>query len=296
MKNDELIIPVYLNQRIVFDLIAMLQDGMSTVTRITSSEGNKTNDSQKYGTSFGLGQALSSLLKIDVSGERNKLTEGKAETQKSEERVHTPASLFQKLRSILIEKDKLKVADQAYSPRPGDIIEFSTSLRRNPIIHSMDIFCGLLELATAFTPPQQQSSNKKNRSNSNDLGLLKTQLMKLADEFKTGDSIDVVSDLSVWKYKAVITLEKEYLNDPSMSDLVDGHFQVAGKVIRVIDSESESVDLLRKSSMGAMKKETLQTAFSQFTNASDVGGFDVPKIEMEIKGPVIQLIPIAIFA
>ena len=31
-----MIIPAYLNQRIVFDLIAMLQDGLSTVTRITS--------------------------------------------------------------------------------------------------------------------------------------------------------------------------------------------------------------------------------------------------------------------
>ena len=34
----ELIIPVYLNQRIVFDMIAMLQGGIATVTRICSAE------------------------------------------------------------------------------------------------------------------------------------------------------------------------------------------------------------------------------------------------------------------
>ena len=66
-ESDELIIPVYLNQRIVFDLIAMLQDGMSTVTRVSSSEESKSVDNQRYGTSFGLGQALSSLLKFQRS-------------------------------------------------------------------------------------------------------------------------------------------------------------------------------------------------------------------------------------
>ena len=38
--ENELIIPVYLNQRIVFDMIAMLQGGIATVTRITSTESS----------------------------------------------------------------------------------------------------------------------------------------------------------------------------------------------------------------------------------------------------------------
>ncbi len=108
MKND-LIIAVYLNQRIVFDLIAILQDGMSTVTRISSSEETKKSDTQRYGAAFGLSQALSSLLKIDVSGNREKSREGSTGLQKSEERVHTPSSLFQKLRSILASDNKIEV-------------------------------------------------------------------------------------------------------------------------------------------------------------------------------------------
>ena len=69
-KIDNLIIPAYLNQRIVFDLIAMLQDGLSTVTRITSVDSTADKDRKLYGAAFGLNQALSSLLKIDVSGRR----------------------------------------------------------------------------------------------------------------------------------------------------------------------------------------------------------------------------------
>ena len=149
MKND-LIIAVYLNQRIVFDLIAMLQDGMSTVTRVTSSEETKDADSQRYGAAFGLSQALSSLLKIDISGDKSKSREGNTGTQTNEERVHTPSSLFQKLRSTLTSENKIELVTKEYRPHPSHIVEFGTSLRRNPLIHAMDTFAQLFDMALAF--------------------------------------------------------------------------------------------------------------------------------------------------
>ena len=39
MHDPDLIIPVYLNQRFVFDLVAMLQDGIATVTKVVKTEG-----------------------------------------------------------------------------------------------------------------------------------------------------------------------------------------------------------------------------------------------------------------
>ena len=68
--SSDLVIPVYLNQRIVFDLISMLQDGISTVSRVTTVEETSSKDERKYGASFGLSQAFSSLLKISVGGKR----------------------------------------------------------------------------------------------------------------------------------------------------------------------------------------------------------------------------------
>ena len=53
-KINNMIIPAYLNQRIVFDFIAMLQDGLSTVTRITSVNSTANEDRKLYGASFGL--------------------------------------------------------------------------------------------------------------------------------------------------------------------------------------------------------------------------------------------------
>lgn len=292
MEADDLIIAVYLNQRVVFDLMAMLQDGMSTVTRISSSESNKGSDTQRYGAAFGLSQALSSLLKIDVSGERAKTREGTSGIEKSEERVHTPSSLFQKLRSILKAQNKIVLVDAKYKPQAGDIVEFSASLKRNPLVQVMDTFSQIFDMALAFSDQPQKSSKK---SPLNDFAKLKSQIKSFSEMLKAGDTIDLVSDGLACGHKAVVTLDEEYLNDPTMADLVDGQFKVVGKVIRAISDPSGSVNLLRKGAVGAMNKQILEAAFEHLT--TDVSAsFDLPKIEWEIQGPVIQVVPIAIFA
>ncbi len=113
---------------------------------------------------------------------------------------------------------------------------------------------------------------------------------------KAGDTIDIVSDQLPCGHKAVITLDMEYLNDPTMADLVDGQFQVVGKVIRVINDSSESVSLLRKAAVGAMNEQVLVPIFQQFGVALAAANIDLPPIEWRVSGPVIQVIPIAIFA
>ena len=66
----KLIVPVYLNQRLVFDLLAMLQGGISTVTAINRTEAANQENSEITKATFGLNAAFSSLLKIDLSREK----------------------------------------------------------------------------------------------------------------------------------------------------------------------------------------------------------------------------------
>ena len=53
-EDTKLLIPVYLNQRIVFDMLAMLQDGLSTVASVSKTEQSADEKSLKMGGSFGL--------------------------------------------------------------------------------------------------------------------------------------------------------------------------------------------------------------------------------------------------
>ena len=94
-------------------------------------------------------------------------------------------------------------------------------------------------------------------------------------------------------FRAVVTLHQEYLNDPTMADLVDGRFTVVGKVVRVVKSADDGVRLLRKSALSVMSPEMLYPILSSI---GEIEGFDIPALEMEVSGPVVQVIPIAVYA
>ena len=62
MSNEPtLLIPVYLNQRMVFDLVAMLQGGISTVTRVSETSQERSSTERNIGAAFGLSNAFASL-------------------------------------------------------------------------------------------------------------------------------------------------------------------------------------------------------------------------------------------
>ncbi|EKO3580724.1 hypothetical protein N6C59_003417, partial [Vibrio metschnikovii] len=86
---EKLLIPVYLNQRIVFDMVAMLQDGLSTVTEVSQKVNTSSSSNDIMFSNFGIGEVLSSLFKIDVSSSSNKETNIGESRNVSEAKVHT---------------------------------------------------------------------------------------------------------------------------------------------------------------------------------------------------------------
>ncbi|MEM7736689.1 MAG: hypothetical protein AAF267_12965 [Deinococcota bacterium] len=296
MKNN-LVVPVYLNQRLVFDLLAMLQGGISTVTSVTQTEGANNTSTEKIKAGFGLSEAFSSLLKIDLSGERDKLKENTSERKSSEERVHTPASLFFQLREMMIERQFLTELTAENCITPGNFVEFEASLSKNPLVESLDSIIELLSLAKAFESPAQSKTNKSKKSGQNqnlEIVTMQKQLESLNAGLKAGNTVDVTTNGIFSRTRAVITLETSFLNDPMMSDLVDGRFKVIGKVIQNVD-ESGSINLLRKTALSKAPKDILTQLLTAFSTLGD-GGFDLPDTEPEIKGPALHILPIAIYA
>ncbi len=283
-----LILPVYLNQKVVFDLLAMLEGGISTVTAITESSSTESGNNTKISSSFGLSEAFSTLLKINLAGstaDTQKSNDGKI---KSEERIHTPASLFYQLRNTLIEQNYLNKVEQDITPTPGDFIEFEGTLNKNPITETIDSMAEILEISDLF------SVNKK-KSESSGYMKLKSKLNTFSNSLKTGNTIDLTANNIFSKYKAVITLDKTFLNDQHMSDLVDGKFKVLAKVIKNV-SFDESINLLRNNSVNKMPKEAIQQLLQVFERLGSEQGFNIPTLHTEVKGPAIQVIPIAIYA
>ncbi len=117
-----------------------------------------------------------------------------------------------------------------------------------------------------------------------------------SEGLKSGNTIDITASKLLSGHAAVITLESTYLNDPAMSDLVDGEFKVIGKVIRSIGDSGESINLIRKAALSRLPRPLLEQVITQLSLLGLQQGFDIPELVMEVEGPAIQVIPIAIYA
>ena len=298
MSETRLLIPVYLNQRIVFDLVAMLQGGISTVTRISETNMERANTDRQVGAAFGLTNAFATLLKIDLSANRKQSNSEEGARTSQEERIHTPASLFFELRTLLLEKGLL--TEKLDEVRHMDFVEFSASLHRNPVIEVVDAMREMMQLATIFAPQAQESQTPKHKNSHPQKGLATTNPMEQIEQFgqtlRSGDTIDLTTNILESHHRAVLTVETQYLNDPSMGDLVDGTFTVVGKVIRVLKEGEGSVSLIRKTPLARLPAAVRQQAFSGLNALSKVQGFELPEVVFEIPGPALHVMPIAIYA
>lgn len=299
---NRLLVPVYLNQKLVFDLLAMMQDGISTVTTVSTSQHAGDSAENSISGGFGLAEALSMLMRVDLSAtSKGSMTQGTDESR-SEERVHTPASLLYKLRSTLELKDQLMVDRDSNQISPGQFIEFSATLRRNPAVEVLASFEELMELFQAFNTGKPNSGDRSNKGGQGPKGKqnkpadISQKIKALLDSIKAGGTIDLIANRAVGEFSAVIPVESKYLNDPSMSDLVDGQFFVLGKVVRLIKSDDESISLIRKAAISRMPRATLEKAFDSINALGAQQDFEIPKIVWEIPGPAFQVVPIAIYA
>lgn len=305
---NQLIVPVYLNQRMVFDQIAMLKKGISTVTTITHSESDSKSNQSEVSSEVGATGILSSLLRVNLSGS---LTSGGGQqsgTEASENRVHTPASLFYELRNQL-NQEKLLLTLNSEIPTPGNFVEFECQLNRNPLLESLETVMEIGNLTKEFSKSSiskaQQAKQKGNRNRNQNQGqqdqisdidnvmeVVKLLTEKLADG-KTSDLVGMNINNS---FSAVITLEVGSLNDPQMSDLVDGQFKVLGVVVKSIRDDSDSISLIRKTTFSKLPSAFLDPILTGLGEFSATLEMDSSPLSLSIQGPAIQVLPVAIFA
>ena len=118
----------------------------------------------------------------------------------------------------------------------------------------------------------------------------------MKNSLKSGNTIDLITSSFGSGLTAVVTLEKSSLNDPLMSDLVDGKFRVLGKVIRSISGSGEKISLVRNNALSSLPQHMLVQLGTLFGALGSEHGFSMPEIRWEIQGPAVQVLPIAIYA
>ena len=298
MKNNisknGLIIPVYINEKIVLDMLAIMEDGFSTVSQVNYTEHMEKNSAKKLDASASTTvPILSKLLKIDVSGGISQTGNDGKDTSVVKEKVHTNVSLLSKFRNFLIDEKILKSELDFSKIQVGDFVEIDGELEKNPLINYMDIFVDIFRLADIFTEePQLGNKTQAKNQKQQDSKILK-HIKSFSEELKHSGTIDFI--LSDERGTIVLSAQEQYLANDNVSEILGGHFKVLGKVISICKDENENIDLLRKTTLSVLSEGMLEEMFSDFKN-SDMEQFNLPELVTKITGPAAIVIPVAIYA
>ena len=297
ITSRDLPITLYLNQRLTFDLLSSLEDGFSKVTSIQTT-GESTSELSGEGK-LGLKNVFA-LVGIGFSGKMSKTKEDIQTGSAIEEIVHTPTSLFSRLRKELNNKKLVRDISESSQLKDiieGDFVEFEATLRQNPIDSTFSLFsefANIMEITDDSNKTNTQRIGKTkyggNPKKSNDSSM-KKEIDSIYNAIKNDKSQDFIAELK--DMKVILMTDKDYFMDPTMNDVIDGQFRIFGKVTRIITkNSSDTINLLRKSPIGKImhKVPEIKESFSGIENL----GFG--SMDPEIKGPAMQVIPIAIFA
>jgi len=286
---------IYLNQKYALDILAMMEGGFSGIETLTSTRSSEETQDRKVTGGIGF-ENVFGLLGVSLGSDRTKSDREDQATEVRTEKVHTPNSLFAKMRERL-HAEKLIRMSEVIEAKPGDFIEFNVTLQKNSLVHAIEILTSFMQTAVIFAEPQAVAAKKGHPQKVDSNRATLDQLEKLSVQLNAGATPDLMGTaINDPEVKVIVTLDHAFLRDESMSDLIDGEYTVLGKVTRVLPTgSSASINLLRKTSLGIVKSPVLDQMSAAFSKMQDTG-ITVPEVVTEVKGPAIQVIPLAIFS
>ena len=211
--KNKLTIPIYLNTKIVFDMLATIEDGFSEVKNVQTSR-NKNRD-EDVEANIGTNN-LFAFLNVGVRG-NHKTSSNNGEVV-AEERTHTPVSLFQNLKGQL-EEAKLINRD-IEKIQIGDFFEVQGTLKTNPVIDMLSGLKELMALANLFgdnKPKGNQSKKDKLMTDSK----LNAQIDGLIKGLQADGKKDIICEAD--GISVVLPTDENYFLNNNMSEVTDGN-------------------------------------------------------------------------
>lgn len=294
MDVNQLMIPVYINEKIVLDMLAIIEDGFSTVSQVSYSDHKENSNAQKIEAEVSTSASiLSKLLKIDLKGELSHSGNCGETENTAKEKVHTNVSLLSKFRAFLTDANILKSGFDISNMKIGDFIEVEGELQKNPLINCMDIFVDVLRMADIFAEKPQLNARTQAKAQKQQQDETMKKIKSFASELKHSGTVDFI--LSDSAGTIVLSAQEQYLSNDNISEILGGHFKVLGKVIAICADKTESIDLLRKTTLSILPHDLLADMFSCLQN-EDMKQYNLPELKTEISGPAVIVIPVAIYA
>lgn len=294
VTGSQLIVPVYINEKIVLDMLAIMDDGFSMVSQVNYSEHRESSHSKSGEVGISnAGEIISKLLKIDITGNLNHTGSTGEDENVAKEKVHTNVSLLSKFRSFLVDEKILKTEFDLKKMKIGDFVEVEGELQKNPLIACLDMFLDVFRMAGVFSGKPNLGSKSQGRKQTEDNNTVAKQIKAFREELNNSGTLDFI--LTDQKGTVVLSAQEKYLANDNVSEILGGRFKILGKVIAVCKDDKENIDLLRKTALSVFPKTFLESFFESLTSG-DLANFNFPELKTHIGGPAIIVIPIAIYA
>lgn len=278
MDKNRLMLPVYLNENIVMDMLAILEDGFSMVSEINSSSTTLTSGSENINASFSTSNLLNKLLKIELGAQSSNDSNDQSSINSKTEKVHTGASLLSKFRSELLEMELLTTVTnekklEINKIEAGDFVEVSGELLKNPMVNILEKFIDVFRMADIFADKPELGSKKQYSTKKSKDAEIVNQMQKFLEELKVTGTIDFI--MKNEDGTIVLSAQEKYLQNDNISELLGGNFKVLGKVIKVCKDEDDSINLLRKTTLDVLDDDSLNEFMSVFKDEELSGS--IPK-------------------
>lgn len=300
--------PLYLDVSMMISFLASLDDGVSYDASVQRTSGSRRDGSGEIEGGARL-PAFLSLLPFDLRGRiTGEFSSEDAEVLNLVKR-HTEASLFNKLRTMLHDRDMVIVLSDDEGPpstiHPGAIVELNGVIARNPLEQLVNI----MQRIRPFAQQQPQSTShpaatpraKGGRNENRPVQTIQHQVNQpdpwtflgwMKEDLESADMIDVILNVEGGPVdKCILTLSQEFGTGRTADSLLGAQVRVVGKVTRLVES-GEAASLVRRVILGLLPRDQVNAMFLSL-NSNPM--FENVLSQLEIAPPYIQILPLAVF-
>ena len=286
----DFILPLYLNQRFVYDILAIKNDGFTEFFEIKDKIGNSNEQDANINATLGTNNDLA-LIQANLDGEINTKTSNDNNNEKSYKKTHTPTSLFMQVYQYLNENKKITKLENLSdldTVDSGDFVEIKSNIELNTIVEFFETLDKVIDITEAFSSFSSIDSKKtiKRSPLSNMKKPIENTLKALVNE----NNNVKYGICKLEEKELVVKLNKDYFINSDYSEIKNGKFKIIGKVLEIIP-EGESILLNRENAVGLYNPNTFKEVKESLNSIPNI---NFQEFKDTVQGKTIVIMPIAI--
>jgi hypothetical protein len=278
-------------------MLAALEDGFAQMYSLQTIKTEEKNEEKSTVSGIGLSNIFS-LFSVEFKGTSGKKDNDSTSSNRSEDKIHTPTSLFTKLLDKLEDLDAIidiHSLDNGNKNFEDKFVRFSGRLSQNPITAWLEAFSKIMEIMNIFQRENKPYEKIKNSKKLNPDPTIQ-QIQSLLTTLKSSDPYDILckienSDSS----SAVMQVSNRFFTNNNTNEIIDGNFTIIGKIVKFANND-DPINLLRNTNLSFLKVDMIEK-ISKFSETNDItnSGVELPKLNIIVSGNAILVIPIAIY-